>query len=103
MLLAHEERQRRGRRVDAQAAAFNSRLCQAAHHDGGEEENLAKLDSTLAAADLMICQTGCISHNAYWRVKDHCKRTGKPCLFVENTGTASVKRALSALQPAAAA
>ncbi len=64
------------------------------HHDGGEEESLTKLDTTLAAADLVICQAGCISHNAYWRVKDHCKRTGKQCLFVENPGAASLKRAL---------
>jgi hypothetical protein len=74
-----------------------------AHHDGGEEESLTKLDTTLAAADLVICQTGCISHNAYWRVKDHCKRTGKQCLFVENPGTASLKRALSELQQTAVA
>jgi hypothetical protein len=70
------------------------------HHDGGEEESVAKLDATLAAADLVICQTGCISHNAYWRVKDHCKRTGKQCVFVENPGSASLKRALAELQPA---
>ncbi len=70
------------------------------HHDGGEEESAAKLDATLAAADLVICQTGCISHNAYWRVKEHCKRTGKQCVFVENPGTASLKRALAELQPA---
>ncbi len=69
------------------------------HHDGGEEESAAKLDATLAAADLVICQTGCISHNAYWRVKDHCKRTGKLCVYVENPGTASLKRALAELQP----
>lgn len=68
------------------------------HHDGGEEESLSKLDTTLAAADLVICQTGCISHNAYWRVKDYCKRTGKQCVFVDNPGTASLKRALSELQ-----
>lgn len=68
------------------------------HHDGGEEESVAQLDATLAAADLVICQTGCISHNAYWRVKDYCKRTGKQCVFVENPGTASLKRALSELQ-----
>jgi len=68
------------------------------HHDGGDEESVSKLDATLAAADLVICQTGCISHNAYWRVKDHCKRTGKQCVFVENTGTTSLKRALLALQ-----
>ena len=71
------------------------------HHDGGEEHSVARLDATLAAADLVICQTGCISHNAYWRVKDHCKRTGKPCVFVENPGSGSLKRALAELQPVA--
>lgn len=30
----------------------------------------------------MICQTGCMSHGAYWRVQDHCRRTGKPCVMV---------------------
>jgi hypothetical protein len=55
-----------------------------AHHDGGQEDNASLLDASLAAADLIICQTGCISHNAYWRVKDHCRRTGKRCVFVDN-------------------
>jgi hypothetical protein len=71
------------------------------HHDGGEEHNPNKLDATLAAADLVICQTGCISHDAYWRVKDHCKRTGKRCVFVESPSAAGLKRALLALMPAA--
>jgi hypothetical protein len=70
------------------------------HHDGGEQESQTRLDATLAAADLVICQTGCISHGAYWRVKDHCKRHGKPCVFVENPGSASLRRALAELQPA---
>lgn len=69
------------------------------HHDGGEEESATRLDATLAAADLVICQTGCISHNAYWRVKEHCKRTGKRCVFVENPGSASLRRALAEFQP----
>lgn len=69
------------------------------HHDGGEEDKVARLDDTLQAADLVICQTGCISHNAYWRVKDHCKRTGKRCLFVENPSQASLKRALAEWAP----
>jgi len=68
------------------------------HHDGGEEESAARLDATLAAADLVICQTGCVSHGAYWRVKEHCKRTGKPCVFVDNPGSGSLKRALAGLQ-----
>lgn len=65
------------------------------HHDGGEEDNASQLDATLAAADLVICQSGCISHNAYWRVKDHCKRTGKQCVFVETPSRAALERALA--------
>lgn len=41
------------------------------------------LESSLHAADLVICQTGCITHGEYWRVEDHCKRTGKTCVLVE--------------------
>lgn len=70
------------------------------HHDGGEEDSVAKLDATLGAADLVICQTGCLSHDAYWRVKSHCKRTGKRCVFVENPSATSLQRALDTL-PAA--
>ncbi len=69
------------------------------HHDGGEEDNPNQLDNTLAAADLVICQTGCISHDAYWRVKDHCKRTGKRCVFVDTPSRSSLERALQGLQP----
>lgn len=65
------------------------------HHDGGLEDSASALDANLAAADLVICQTGCISHNAYWRVKDFCKRTGKRCVFVENPSTSSLERGLA--------
>ena len=44
---------------------------------------LARLEASLVAADLVICQTGCLSHGAYWRVQDHCRRTGKACVLVE--------------------
>lgn len=67
------------------------------HHDGGVEDRLAQLDSALSAADLVICQTGCISHNAYWRVKEHCKRTGKRCAFVESPSAAGLARGLRGL------
>jgi hypothetical protein len=65
-----------------------------AHHDGGIEDRSNFLDASLAAADLVICQTGCISHNAYWKVKDFCKRTGKRCVFVENPSVSSLTRGL---------
>lgn len=64
------------------------------HHDGGTEDSSSQLDATLAAADLVICQSGCISHNAYWRVKDHCKRTGKRCVFIETPSRSALERAL---------
>jgi hypothetical protein len=66
------------------------------HHDGGLEESLQRIDSIVAAADIVICQAGCISHNAYWRVKEHCKRTGKRCVFVKNAGVSSFDRAVDA-------
>ncbi len=64
------------------------------HHDGGLEESLHRIDGALAAADLVICQTGCISHNAYWRVKEQCKRTGKQCMFVKASGASGFERAI---------
>lgn len=50
------------------------------------------LEDSLHAADLVICQTGCISDGAYWRVKDHCKRTGKTCLLVDQPTALRVVR-----------
>ncbi len=66
------------------------------HHDGGLEESLHRIDSALAAADIVICQAGCISHNAYWRVKDLCKRSGKPCMFVKSGGVSSFGKVVDA-------
>jgi hypothetical protein len=64
------------------------------HHDGGLEDNVARLESSMAAADLVICQTACISHSAYWRVKDFCKRHQKRCIFVDNPSVTTLQRAL---------
>ena len=52
------------------------------HHDVADANDGAALEASLRAADLVICQTGCIGHDAYWRVQDHCRRTGKPCVLV---------------------
>lgn len=71
-----------------------------AHHDGGLEDNQNVLDASLSAADMVICQTGCISHNAYWKVKDFCKRTGKRCVFVENPSSSALARSLATISVA---
>lgn len=67
------------------------------HHDGGKEESIGRLEAVISAADAVICQTGCISHNAYWRVKEQCKRTGKPCTFVGNPSLSSFLQVLDHL------
>ena len=41
------------------------------------------LQAQHAAADWVICQTGCISHGGYWREDDQCRRTGKSCTMEE--------------------
>ncbi|WP_326541261.1 DUF2325 domain-containing protein [Pseudorhodoferax sp.] len=48
-----------------------------------DKDDPLALDESLQAADLVICQTGCLSHGEYWRVRDHCRRTGKTCVMVE--------------------
>ena len=68
------------------------------HHDGGIEHKITRLELYLAQADLVICQTGCISHNAYWKVKEHCKRHGKPCAFVGSPSPQAVKQVLESMQ-----
>lgn len=61
------------------------------------KEDADTLEASLVAADLVICQTGCVSHGAYWRVRDHCSRTGKECVLVDRP------EALDGLRPTEAA
>lgn len=67
------------------------------HHDGGIEHNQHRLDANLAAADCVICQTGSISHTAYWCVKDYCKKTGKRCVYLDKPSVSTFVEGLSAL------
>ncbi|MRD71831.1 DUF2325 domain-containing protein [Rhodocyclus tenuis] len=80
--------------VDACRQVVETRGGRFLHHDGGVEENPHRIDAAVAAADLIICQAACISHSAYWRVKEQCKRTGKRCLFLKTTGISSLSRLL---------
>jgi hypothetical protein len=42
----------------------------------------------------VLCPTDCVSHNAYYTLKQHCKRSGKPCLLFKGAGVASFAVAL---------
>lgn len=59
-------------------------------HQNGQDA--AALEDSLVAADLVICQTGCLSHGAYWRVQDHCRRTGKACVLVDQPAAIRIVR-----------
>jgi hypothetical protein len=80
-----------------QAAAWQGAAASAQRQ--GDAIGGADLDASLAAADLVICQTGCISHDDYWRVQDHCRRTGKPCILVDQPLAVREAQALAALRP----
>ena len=60
--------------------------------ESAESGELSGLEASIVAADLVICQTGCLSHGAYWRVQDHCKRTGKTCMLVEQPASVRIVR-----------
>lgn len=67
------------------------------HHDGGQEESLHRIDAVVASADAVVCQSGCVSHAAYYRLKDACKKLNKPCVFVQSPGVGSFARGLATL------
>lgn len=67
------------------------------HHDGGQEESLHRIDAAIAGADAVVCQSGCVSHAAYWRLKEACKKLGKPCVFLKSPGVGSFARGLATL------
>lgn len=67
------------------------------HHDGGQEEAMSRLPELLAASDAVICPTDCVSHNAYYQLKRHCKAHGKPCVMARSSGIAGFAMALSRL------
>lgn len=82
---------------DESGASFARRMVEMAggrftHQPAVAAEDQTALEASLLTADLVICQAGCVSHDDYWRVQDHCRRTGKRCLLVEQP------RALESLQ-----
>lgn len=84
----------RSRSVPMYREVVEERGARFLHHDGGNEDRVGQLGAMLQAADLVVCQVGCVSHDAYWRVKEHCKRFNKPCLFVETPSRSAIERAL---------
>jgi Uncharacterized protein conserved in bacteria (DUF2325) len=66
------------------------------HHDGGIEDKLPRLQHQLAGADLVLCQAGCVNHEAYHCVKQHCKRAGTELIFIDRPSLSRFAIALGA-------
>ena len=77
--------------------AIEARCGRFLHHDGGREDSLHRLQPMLSGADLVLCASGNISHNAYHLVKQLCKKMGKPCVMIKGTGIASFVDGLGSL------
>lgn len=67
------------------------------HHDGGQGESVSRLPDMINSADAVVCPTDCVSHNAYYQLKRHCKRSGKPCVLFKGAGVSSFAAVLSNL------
>lgn len=72
------------------------------YHDGGMEDGALRLQQQLTAADLVLCQAGCLNHAAYRTIKGHCKRLDKPCLFLERPSLSHFARLLQTVSAAPA-
>jgi Uncharacterized protein conserved in bacteria (DUF2325) len=64
-------------------------------HDGGLEDSVRRLPVMIESVDVVICQTGCINHEAYQHVKRLCNRTGKPCVYLERPSISQLRKYLA--------
>jgi hypothetical protein len=80
-------RQRFRAMLEAAGARFD-------YHDGGIEHSAARLESQLQAADVVVCHSGCLNHEAYQRIKGHCHRVGKPCVYLARPSISTFAREL---------
>ena len=57
--------------------------------DSHDDQAKQRLQHSQRAAELVICQTGCISHGNVWRDDELCKRSGTTCLLQTPSTTQS--------------
>lgn len=67
------------------------------HHDGGQEDSVARIDEVLPSVDCVICPINCVSHDACLRAKYGCKKLGKSFMPIRTESQASFRRALKEL------
>lgn len=68
-----------------------------AHHDGGFEESMTKLQGLFGRADAVLFPVDCVSHSAHDEVKRLCRRWEKPFVPVRHSGMGAFIRALASV------
>ena len=71
--------------------SLNGHFC---HHDGGIDDNIARLGGVLNQADVVLCPVDCVSHGACLKAKTFCKQTAKPFVPLRTAGLSSLVRGL---------
>ncbi len=64
------------------------------HHDGGIEKNTQDLSNSINRADVVLFPSDCISHDAYWKIKQTCKKQQKPFEYLQSPGLHSLSSIL---------
>ena len=65
-----------------------------AHHDGGVDESMNRLQNLFCRADVILFPVDCVSHAAQSEVKRLCRRWKKPFVPVRRSGIGSFIEAL---------
>jgi hypothetical protein len=60
------------------------------HHDGGNEKSTKDLPQFLKRADWVIFPSDCISHDAYWQIKQICKKQKTSYKYLNSPGLHSL-------------
>jgi hypothetical protein len=72
-----------------------------AHHDGGFEESMSRLNSLFGRADVVLFPVDAVSHGAHDEVKRLCRRWEKPFVPVRRSGLGAFLRALETVAESA--
>jgi hypothetical protein len=64
---------------------------------GNQKGDSDRLPDLLTCADLIICPVDCVHHETYFAVKFYCKKTGKPCVFLERSDLPTFRKGVEIL------
>ena len=52
---------------------------------GDSDDHSSDLPRLLREADMIICPVDCVNHDDYFKVKNYCQHSGKPCVLLDRS------------------